>query len=82
MSDDSPILKHMLGMYVKNKKNWGFRNYFCSEMSGEDYDALLKLEAEGLVRRGRTINEGSNLMWHATEAGMRSVGLDPKKVEP
>ena len=77
---DTDVLKHMLGMYKTDKHDHGFRNYFCSELSGDDHAALLRLEAAGLVERGRTINKETNLMWHATEAGVLSVGLDPKKV--
>lgn len=73
---DMGCLRHMLGIRESTpKKDYGFRNYFNSSEVGPDYEAMLRLESQGLVTRGR------RFYWHATEAGCKAVGLNDKQTK-
>lgn len=73
---DLSILRHMLGVASNvPKKDIGYRNYFNSCPGHSDLPALERLEANGLVRRGRPD------YWHATEAGCKAVGLTDKQIK-
>lgn len=73
---DMGILRHMLGVASNvAKKDIGFRNYFNSCPGHGDLPSLERLEANGLVRRGRPD------YWHATEAGCRAIGLTDKQIK-
>lgn len=69
-------LTHMLGAEAhKSKMLWGYRNYYCAEVGGQEERELMVLAEMGLVRRGFTINSGSSVYFFATEAGMNAIGL-------
>lgn len=71
-------LTHMLGAERHiPKPTWGFRNYFCAGVGTNDEAELMKMAELGLVRRGRTINDGDSVYFHATETGMDAIGLKP-----
>lgn len=71
---DVQNLKHMLGAQKHiSKRNWGYRNHFCACKSGEDFDSMQRLEAAGLVVRGR--EQERSVFFHCTEAGCKAAGL-------
>jgi hypothetical protein len=72
-------LRHMLG--ADNKKNRGYRNHFCANINEADgdYAAMTKLETLGLVRAGRTLNEGRDQYFYATELGCKVLGFNKKE---
>ncbi len=70
------ILRHMLGMRPdKPKGSYGYRNYFCAEVGGDDYIELCIMEDALLVQRGAAINEGRDRYFHATREGCAAIGL-------
>lgn len=76
IAKDMDILRHMLGVGSHiPKRQWCYRNYFNAEAGHSDMPSLLRLEKHGLVVGGR---EG---YWHATEAGMKAIGLDAKQIK-
>ena len=47
------LLQHTLGADGRYmKKQWGFRNHFCSTEGNKDHDELLEMEKLGLVTIG------------------------------
>lgn len=73
---DMEILRHMLGVGSHiPKRQWCYRNYFNAEAGHADMPSLLRMERQGLVVGGR---EG---YWHATEAGMKAIGLNAKQIK-
>jgi len=69
-------LRHMLGVVSNVKKsNWGYRNYYCAGVGSQDEASFTQLVEAGLATRGRVINEGDSVYFHATEAGMDAIGL-------
>ncbi|MBP6821522.1 MAG: hypothetical protein KA368_08265 [Acidobacteria bacterium] len=71
-------LRHMLGAVSNVKKsNWGYRNHYCAGVGSEDEASFTEMEKAGLVTRGRVINDGNSVFFHATEAGMDAIGLKP-----
>jgi len=74
---DLSYLRHMLGIgeHIK-KRHWGYRNHFAP--GGVDIQYMERLEAAGLVRKGR-VYEDTNY-YHATEAGCVAAGLKPHQV--
>lgn len=71
-------LIHMLG--VGNhiaKSQRGYRNYFCAGIGCTDEAQMMEMERLGLVRRGHKINDGQDVFYHATEAGMDAIGMTP-----
>lgn len=74
--EDMDNLRHMLGIgWHIRTKHWGFRNYFASSVS--DMPSMMRLEAAGLVRRGRPYEDA--YYFHATEAGCVAAGLSAKQ---
>ena len=75
-AEDMDNLRHMLGV-ANNvpKKRWGYRNYYASSIS--DMPNMIRLEAAGLVRRGRPYEDA--YYFHATESGCLAVGLSAKQ---
>jgi hypothetical protein len=75
MPGDFAKLQHMLGavqQYPKSK--WGWRNYYCANISGAAREAMQRLADAGLVTAG---HEGdTNAYFHATRLGCRAAGLD------
>lgn len=73
-------LTHMLGAESHIKKSqWGFRNYYCAGVGCNDERDLMAMAELGLVRRGRTINDGDSVYFIATEKGMDAIGLSKKQ---
>jgi hypothetical protein len=65
---DLDNLRHMVGAASRTP---GFRNHFAP--GGKDVDSMLRLEAAGLVIRGRRYEE--TFFFHATEAGCKVIGM-------
>lgn len=77
-AEDRGNLRHMLGIASNvPKKQWGYRNYYASSVS--DMPSMTRLEAAGLVRRGRPYEDA--YYFHATEAGCLAVGLSAKQCQ-
>jgi len=75
MPGDFAKLQHMLGA-VKHypKSKWGWRNYYCANVSGAAREAMQRLVDAGLVIAG---HEGdTNAYFHATRLGCKVAGLD------
>lgn len=83
MTDEQAgILRHTLGIdYSRGKpkayrpKTFDdcFRNHYCEEVDGRDEPLLESLVSIGLMKRGRLINGGRDLCYHATQAGFDAV---------
>jgi hypothetical protein len=70
--DDMRKLRHMLGATEhRQKKNWGFRNYFAA--GGDSVPGLERLVAAGLCVRGQPYDK--HHYYHATRAGCAAAGL-------
>lgn len=67
-------LEHALGLDYPEKVKDGvtWRSHFCANDGNADMEALVRA---GLMERGRTINEGRDRYYYATEAGQRLVGI-------
>jgi hypothetical protein len=77
---DMDNLRHMLGARSDNRKrDWGYRNHYCTSPGGDAYDSMVRLEAAGLVKKGRV--GVVNVFFHATEAGCRAIGFDDKQTK-
>jgi len=58
----------------------GGRNYYCAETGGDADARWQVLVGLGLARRGRELNEGRDVYYVATDAGMSLVmATAPKK---
>ena len=70
------LLQHMLGADERyKKKQWGFRNHFCTGgAETSDHKELLVMEELGLVKSGNKL--GSCVFW-ATKKGALAVGFKP-----
>jgi len=69
-------LIHMLGAGSHYKKSQhGFRNRYCANVGGMDYQILLDMKDAGLVIHGHAINDGQDRFFFATEAGCKAIGL-------
>jgi hypothetical protein len=75
MLGDFAKLQHMLGavrQYPKSK--WGWRNYYCANISGAAREAMQRLADAGLVTAG---HESDTLAYfHASRLGCKAAGLD------
>lgn len=74
------LIEHMTGS-GQNKKSSGFRNYFCAEISGEDYSDMTNMCSAGLVIAGRKINDNRDQYFHATLAGCEFAGLSKAAIK-
>jgi hypothetical protein len=74
------IMGHSLGINVyhainsKQKRDKKlpeeyYQNRFCAGENHDDYVDLFYLEKLGYMARGRTINEGQDILWYVTEDG-------------
>ena len=71
------LLKHMLGADDRYmKKDWGYRNHYCTSDNKECKDRLEleKMEVAGLVTSGEMISK--KFFW-ATKAGAVAIGFKP-----
>lgn len=71
------ILCHSLGT---NSAAPGYRNSYCEEKDGRAYDTLCAMVEHGLMRRGRELNQGRDVYFHATELGAKCIGLDAESM--
>jgi len=62
--DGIQILRHTTG------DNAGHRNYYCANAESMECEALV---SAGLMRRGRTVNDGAQRYYIATDEGVRAV---------
>lgn len=75
MPGDFAKLQHMLGavkQYPKSK--WGWRNYYCANVSGAAREAMRRLVDAGLATAGH--ESDTNAYFHATRLGCKAAGLD------
>ena len=66
-------IRHALGI---NQSGREYRNHYCT------YDGDPKMEAmveAGAMRRGVTINEGRDRMYHVTDAGRAALAQEETK---
>jgi len=66
-------LKHMLGIDGHDRSRWGWRNRYAP--ADCDVEAMLRLEAAGLVRKGNVYFE--HHYYHATELAADLLSLGP-----
>lgn len=72
--NDLVCLRHMLGAASNvPKRQWGFRNYFLSSLTGDDYDSLCRLEKGDMVRLVR--KDKDSAFFKATYYGSLVAGL-------
>lgn len=72
-------LTHMTGAGKEiPKRQRGYRNYFCSNNTGSDFDELQDMASKGYVTQGGTTEH--YVYFHATEAGLKAIGFDSKKI--
>ena len=69
--NDLRLLRHMVGATGRDRRAWGYRNHFAP--GDGDLEAMERLEAAGLVRRGEPY--WNTYSFHATEAGLDRLGL-------
>mgnify|MGYP001570864898 CR=1 FL=1 len=67
------ILRHTLGV-----GRGGNRNYYCVGVGTPDESIMNTMSEWGLMKRGRTINEGKDRYFYATESGAFTVGVKLK----
>ena len=69
------ILEHSLGLY-RGRERLAYRNYFCTDKNGLDYEAIQSLIRKGLMIEGVTDNRafGGMTFFHVTTNGMLAVG--------
>lgn len=74
--EQKEALSHMLGVNERtSKSSWGYRNRFCATVGSKDESHLEAMAKLGLVVRGQLINDDRQMMFYATEAGCRAIGL-------
>lgn len=77
---DMDNLRHMLGADSRYKKSqWGFRNHYCSSLSGNDYESMIRMEKQGLVKRG--IQQENSIFFHAKEEGCKAIGFNSRQIK-
>ncbi|WP_338678944.1 hypothetical protein OPV09_17595 [Janthinobacterium sp. TB1-E2] len=75
MPGDFAKLQHMLGAVQGKRKNrWGYRNYYCANISGAAREAMQRLADAGLVIAGH--ESETQAYFHATRLGCKAAGLD------
>lgn len=80
LKEDLDNLRHMTGSDSRYKqRDWGFRNHYCANNSGSDYESMVRLEKMGCVIRSR--EESDMVFFHATEAGCQLIGFNPKQIK-
>jgi hypothetical protein len=81
--EDLENIRHMTGCTSNTKKkNWGFRNYYCSALEGDGYESMRRLEKLGYVKQGiGSFLSETQMYFHATEEGCKAIGLDDKQIK-
>ena len=75
-AEHKQLLQHMLGADERyKKKDWGFRNHFCSTLGNKDDANLVEMVKLGYV----LLNYPSSnyRYFHATKAGAIAIGFKP-----
>lgn len=73
--EQETLLRHTLGANAKYlKKDWGFRNHFCSTPGTEDHKELVEMEKLGLVK---SCSRFDGVNFWATREGAKAVGFKP-----
>lgn len=76
------IIQHTLGARPEmDKKNYGYRNYYCVSVGSDRHRAVEALEALGMMSAGHHINERRDRYYRATVAGCEAIGLTPKQIK-
>ena len=72
------LLKHMLGARSDVlKKDWGYRNYYCST-TGRYQDQLAILEEHGyVVSQSKPHHNPGYIYFYATKKGAIAAGMKP-----
>lgn len=77
---EEQVLRHMLGADSRYlKKQWGFRNHFCSGIGHSDQSCLENLEKRGLVVSNPMKKEQQ--FFFATEKGALAIGFKPYQLK-
>lgn len=76
---DVQIATHMIGLnykrpYIRHGRRYykPYRNYFCSALSGPDYETLRKMEKKGYVVSGKPGEKG--IYFWMTREGLDWLG--------
>lgn len=73
--EDMEKLRHMLGCDPqRNRKHWGFRNYYVAAPGLSDTPSLDRLVAAGLVVKVKLS------LYHATRDGCLAVGMTDAEI--
>jgi len=79
-ADDKASLQHMTGSDSRYPKaDWGYRNYFCSCKTGENFESMKRLESAGFVMQGSS--SVNSIYFHATELGLKELGFNKKQMD-
>ncbi|MEW6022816.1 MAG: hypothetical protein AB1807_11820 [Pseudomonadota bacterium] len=79
--DDIRKLRHMLGASEQHKKrDYGFRNYYATS-GGEAMEAMERLVAAGLAKKGQTSETGKMHYYHATVKGCEFIGFTKAQIK-
>ena len=71
------LLQHTLGVRGPRSR-WCHRNHFACDVGSADFPTLESLRERGLMYR-RELD--ANLVYHATEAGCRALGLGARLIQ-
>ena len=63
-------LRHAIG-------HTGWRNYYCAEIGGRDWQLWSMAVGIGLARTGMTINDGRDMIFCVTHAGLEFLKNEP-----
>lgn len=72
-AEDMRVLRSMAGCTHKNKKYWGYRNWYAG--TADNLGPLLRLEASGLAVRGEYSSTQPVIYFHVTEKGCEALKL-------
>ena len=79
---DIDNIRHALGAEPRYKKRmWGFRNHYCANTTGPDWDSMMRLEQKGYVVRGYKQEKSGTQFFHVTKAGGEAIGLKPYQIK-
>ena len=79
---DLELVRHTVGAKPHiPKRQWGFRNHFCSGTSGKDYEGMLRLEKAGFMVRQERSEEWGGIYFYATVEGCKAIGLKAYQIK-
>jgi hypothetical protein len=73
-SEEQRILFHALGLDRSKKP---YRNHYCTEEGADSWRHVGELVAAGLMKQ--VVHSKRMHYFGVTEAGMRAIGVDPRK---